>query len=118
MHEGCASAGQSLGPGPVEAAVAGGTEAQNPAPSVPDDTAAAGSVACVDGGEHGEAMLVDGPPIANPASAAAREHKRAALERQGLSPEEIGEILEDPDADEEEGGTYLGDEWINVRMEE
>jgi hypothetical protein len=56
-------------------------------------------------------MLVDEPPaspVANPAGAAAgaagnAARKRAALERQGLSPEEIDEMLEDPDADEEEG---------------
>jgi hypothetical protein len=60
-------------------------------------------------------MLVDEPPaslIAGAlAGAAAKEaRKRATLERQGLSVEEINEILADPDADEEGDGMDIEDD--------
>jgi hypothetical protein len=60
-------------------------------------------------------MLVDEPPAsliagALAGAAATEARKRAALERQGLSMEEINEILADPDADEEGDGMDIEDD--------
>jgi hypothetical protein len=99
----------------MEVVAAGDPEAPTPASIAPGNAAVASSTARMDAGEAGGAgMIVDmpsAPLVINPAkatgtvaAAAAETCKRAALALEGLSAEEIYEMMDNIDAAEEEEG--------------
>jgi hypothetical protein len=85
------------------------------------DAAVVSSVAGEDMGESVGAAMLPASSVANPIDAAAgaavatEARKRAALECQGLSAEEINEIMDDPDA--EEDGMDIEDDQVDTQME-
>ncbi|KAJ7815062.1 hypothetical protein B0H14DRAFT_3476586 [Mycena olivaceomarginata] len=103
----------------MEVVAAGDPEAPTPASIAPGNAAVASSTAHMDAGEAGgeaggAGMIVDmpsAPLVTNPAkatgtvaAAAAETRMRAALAFEGLSAEEIYEMMDDIDAAEEEEG--------------
>ncbi|KAJ7728399.1 hypothetical protein B0H14DRAFT_3001213 [Mycena olivaceomarginata] len=120
MHGPRETIGQSAGPGPGQAVAAGGPEAGTRDAVASGDAAVASSVAGADMGESAGTAMLPASPVANPidaagAAAATEARKRAALECQGLSAEEIDEIMDDPDA--EEDGMDIEDDRVDTQME-
>ncbi|KAJ7813391.1 hypothetical protein B0H14DRAFT_2853720, partial [Mycena olivaceomarginata] len=121
MHGLRETIGQSAGPGPGQAVAAGGPEAGTRDAVASGDAAAASSIAGADMGESAGAAMLPASSVANPidaaagAAAATKARKRAALECQGLSAEEIDEIMDDLDA--EEDGMDIEDDRVDTQME-